>query len=142
VPKLTIILIQRPSCIVQIRWSSFNPKNINSIQRLSGIRVFGISGLLPCLSYPSTFLDPTVGIFPEVFLRSDDLCLLGTLCGLPCPSTKLDPMVGILPEVFLRSDDSCPLRDFGLWVILLVLNPFLPKWSTSKLTTATLVCSE
>jgi hypothetical protein len=47
----------------------------------------------------------------------------------------LDLMVGILSEVFLGSNDSCPLRDFGLQVILLVLNPFLSKWSTPKLTT-------
>jgi hypothetical protein len=49
------------------------------LNRSNDYREFGysrISGIFPCLSYPSTFLDPMVGILSEVFLRSYGLCLL------------------------------------------------------------------
>jgi hypothetical protein len=80
----------------------------------------------------------TINMTHEIFLKSDDSCPLWNICCLHFPSTLLDPTVGILSEVFLGSDDSCPLRDFILLVILLVLNPFLPRWSTTKLTTVDL----
>jgi hypothetical protein len=80
------------------------------------------------------FIDWTVNMTPEIFIRSDDSCPLQNICGLHCLSTLLDPMVSILFEVFLILNDSCPLRDFILRVILHILNPFLQKWSASKLT--------
>jgi hypothetical protein len=81
------------------------------------------------------FIDRMINMNPKIFLRSYNSCPLQKICGLHCPSTLLDPTVGILSEVFLKSNDSCPLRDFGLRVILLILNPFLPKSSILKLTT-------
>jgi hypothetical protein len=83
------------------------------------------------LAYPILILSSIQqkGYLSECFLRSYGLCLLCDICGLLCPSTKHDLTVLISPRVFFRSDGPYLLQDFGLRVMLLVLNPFLPKWS-------------
>ena len=81
----------------------------------------------------------TVEGFPDTMVDGSSwLRGFGLGIFLSYPSTLLDPMVGILSKVFLGSNDSCQLWDFGLRVILLILNPFLPKWSALKLTTVDL----